>query len=237
TATAQVFADVRSFWSPEAIKRVTGKEIAGPGAGGFLYLANSGAAALDGTGTMEIDGLPAMKPFWQITSAEANHCLEAVQWGPAKLATFRGGGFSSAYESRGGMPFTMLRLNLVKGLGPALQLAQGHSIDLPEEVRRPIVGRTDPTWPRTFFVPNLTGHGAFRNAHTVMKKWGSNHCVLCCGHVGADLITLASMLRIPVSMHNIEEENIFRPSAWDAFGTGNPETADFRACSILGPLY
>jgi len=237
TGRAQVFADVRTYWSPEAIERVSGRKLSGPGEGGFIYLTNSGAAALDGTGLMEENGRPVIKPFWEITPDEVKKCLEATTWGPAKLVTFRGGGFSSAYKTRGGMPLTMVRLNMIKGPGPVLQIAEGRSIDLPGPVYDEIVGRTDPTWPRTFFEPNITGRGAFRDVYTVMKKWGANHCALCYGHAGADLITLASMLRIPVALHNVPEEKIFRPGYWDAFGTEDTEGADFRACAALGPLY
>ncbi len=237
TGAAQIFADVRTFWSPEAILRVSGTRLTGPGEQGFIYLTNSGAAALDGAGLQEIEGKPAMKPHWEIAPNEAAACVRETKWGSGKLVTFRGGGFSSSYESRGGMPMTMIRLNMVKNLGPVLQVAEGESIDLPKKVRDEIVGRTDPTWPRTFFAPRLTGAGAFRDVYAVMNRWGSNHCSLSYGHIGADLITLASMLRIPVAMHNIEEEQIFRPAAWDSFGTDGLEGADFRACSAYGPLY
>ncbi|NOY07553.1 MAG: L-fucose isomerase [Spirochaetes bacterium] len=235
--TAQIFADVRTYWDPDSIKRVTGEELNGKGSGGFIYLTNSGAAALDGTGMMEINGKPVIKPYWDITGEEVRKCLGAARWHPAKSATFRGGGFSSSYATRGGMPFTMSRINITGGLGPFLQIAEGYSIDLPGKIFRPIVERTDPTWPKTFFVPKLTGKGAFKDVYSVMNKWGANHASLSYGHIGADLITLASILRIPVSMHNVEEEKIFRPGMWDAFGTNSPENADYRACSTLGPLY
>lgn len=237
TGRAQIFADVRTFWSSKAIERVTGKKLEGWGESGFIYLTNSGAAALDGNGEMIEHAQNTMKPFWDITEEDIERCLKATKWGEAKLASFRGGGYSSAWTSRGGMPFTMCRINLIKNLGPVLQIAEGYSIDLPEKVFDKIVGRTDPTWPKTFFVPKLTGQGAFKDVYTVMKKWGANHCSLCYGHVGHDFITLASMLRIPVGMHNVEEERIFRPSTWDSFGTWDLEGADFRACKALGPLY
>ncbi len=237
TGTAQVFADVRSFWSAESIERITGQLPEGEGKDGFIYLTNSGAAALDGCGASEKEGKPCIKPFWELTEEETEKYLESTKWGSAKLWTFRGGGFSSSFETRGGMPMTMIRLNLVKNLGPVLQMAEGYSISLPEPIHQKVVQRTDPTWPRTFFVPRVTGDGAFRDIYTVMKKWGSNHCALCYGHVGSDLITLASMLRIPVNMHNVPDINIFRPSYWDACGTTATEEADFRACSRLGPLY
>lgn len=230
---SQIFADVRSYWSPQAIERVTGQQLCDIGKDGFLYLTNSGAAALDGSGACSDQGKPVMKPFWQILPQEASACLNATHWGPAKLSTFRGGGYSSAWVSRGGMPITMLRLNLVKGLGPVMQVVEGHSIDLPKVVAEKIVGRTAPTWPRTFFAPEL--RGMLPDGYTVMKRWGANHCVLSYGHIGADLITLASMLRIPVGMHNIPQ--VFRPSSWDHFGTNNLETADYRACKTYGPLY
>lgn len=230
---SQIFADVRSYWSPTALERVTGRSPLNFAENGFLYLTNSGAAALDGCGQCRENDQPAMKPFWEINPEEVQSCLKATHWGPAKLATFRGGGFSSSWVSKGGMPFTMLRLNLVKGLGAVLQIIEGHSIDLPADVYQKVVGRTDPTWPHSFFVPEQRAQ--FRDIYAVMKHWGANHCVLCYGHVGADLITLASMVRIPVAMHNVEQ--VFRPSSWDAFGTANLEDADFRACQAYGPLY
>ena len=240
TDTAQVFADVRTYWSPAAVKRVTGHALAGLSAGGLIHLINSGAATLDATGHMTAgagDGQPAMKPFWQITPEDVARCLDATSWYPASLGYFRGGGFSSGFLTRGGMPVTMSRVNLIKGLGPALQIAEGYTVDLPEEVHRTLNERTDPTWPTHWFVPNLTSGGPFRDVYSVMYNWGANHGVLSFGHVGADLITLAAMLRIPVCMHNVPEERIFRPSVWAAFGAMDPQGADFRACANFGPLY
>lgn len=235
--TAQVFADVRTYWSPAAVKRVTGHSLAGMAEGGVIHLINSGAASLDATGQQERDGRPAMKPFWEITPEEVEKCLEATTWGPARLGYFRGGGYSSTFLTRGGMPLTMCRLNIVKGLGPVLQLAEGYTVDLPEEVHRMLNERTDPTWPTHWFVPIVTGTGPFRDVYAVMSNWGANHGSLSYGHIGADLIALASMLRIPVSMHNVPEERIFRPSAWTAFGAMEPQGADLRACANFGPLY
>jgi L-fucose isomerase len=238
TGTAQVFADVRTFWSADAIERVSGTDkLPDTLKNGFIYLTNSGAAALDGCGEMQKNGKPAMLPHWEISSEDVEKSVKATKWGPAKLSTFRGGGFSSSFLTKGGMPMTALRLNYIKGLGPVLQIAEGYSIDLDEKIKKVIVSRTDPTWPKTFFVPKLTGKGAFKDVYTVMKKWGSNHCSFSYRHIGHSLITLASMLRIPVMMHNIDEERIFRPSAWDAFGTDNLEAADYRACRNFGPIY
>ncbi|HHK5612180.1 TPA: L-fucose isomerase [Bacillus paranthracis] len=237
TNTAQVFADVRTYWSPEAVERVTGHKPEGLAANGFIHMINSGSAALDGTGQQTKDGKPAIKPFWEITEEEAQKCLAATSWRPASTGYFRGGGFSSDFLTKGNMPVTAARLNLVKGLGPVLQIAEGYTVEIPEEVHDVLDGRTDPTWPTTWFVPNLTGEGAFKDVYTVMNNWGANHCVISYGHIGADLITLASMLRIPVNMHNVKEENIFRPSAWGMFGTKDPEAADYRACQNFGPLY
>lgn len=237
TNTAQVFADVRTYWSPEAVKRVTGKELTGLAENGIIHLINSGAAALDGSGQQSIDGKPAMKPFWDITPEEAKKCLDATTWEPANVGYFRGGGFSSYFVTRGGMPITMTRINLVKGLGPVLQIAEGYTCDLPEDVDAILQKRTDPTWPTTWFAPRLTGKGAFKDVYSVMANWGANHGAFSYGHIGADLITLASMLRIPVCMHNVPEEKIFRPSAWNAFGTNDLEGADYRACENFGPLY
>lgn len=237
TNSAQVFADLRTYWSPAAVKRVAGHELTGVAAGGLLHLINSGPAAIDGTGRQTADGKPAMKPFWEITEAEAKACLNATTWHPSITEYFPGGGWSSRYLTRGGMPATMARLNLVKGLGPALQLAEGFTVDLPEKVHDTLDQRTNPTWPTTWFAPRTTGQGAFRDTYSVMNAWGANHCVMSCGHIGADLISLASMLRIPVYMHNVPEEKVFRPSAWHAFGTAGIEAADFRACQTYGPLY
>ncbi|MED2013153.1 MULTISPECIES: L-fucose isomerase [Bacillus cereus group] len=237
TNTAQVFADVRTYWSPEAVERVTGHKPEGLAANGFIHMINSGSAALDGTGQQTKDGKPVIKPFWEITEEEAQSCLAATSWRPASTGYFRGGGFSSDFLTKGHMPVTAARLNLVKGLGPVLQIAEGYTVEIPEEVHDVLDERTDPTWPTTWFVPNLTGDGAFKDVYTVMNNWGANHCVISYGHIGNDLITLASMLRIPVNMHNVKEENIFRPSAWGMFGTKDPEAADYRACQNFGPLY
>ncbi|MEK4850987.1 L-fucose isomerase [Paenibacillus sp. FSL H7-0756] len=237
TNTAQIFADVRTFWSPAAVKRVTGYELEGAAAGGLLHLINSGSAALDGTGEQSIDGKPAIKPFWDITDEEAAACIAQTQFRPASQEYFRGGGFSTDYLTRGGMPVTMARLNLVKGLGPVLQLVEGYTVELPAEVHDTLDQRTDPTWPTTWFAPKLTGHGSFQSVYDVMNNWGANHGAISYGHIGADLITLASILRIPVSMHNVEEARIFRPRVWSLFGTENLESADYRACRNFGPLY
>jgi len=237
TNTAQIFADVRTYWSPEAVKRVTGHSLDGVAAEGILHLINSGPATLDGTGQQSRDGKPAMKPFWEITDEEVQACLDATTWHPSITEYFPGGGWSTRYLTKGGMPVTMCRLNLVAGLGPALQIAEGWSVDLPENVHSILDERTNPTWPTTWFAPRLTGQGAFRDTYSVMNHWGANHGSISYGHIGADLISLASMLRIPVYMHNVSEELLFRPSSWNAFGTQCPEAADFRACQTYGPLY
>ncbi|MEC2343010.1 L-fucose isomerase [Paenibacillus barengoltzii] len=237
TNTAQIFADVRTYWSPASVERVTGYKLEGRAAGGILHLINSGSAALDGTGEQLKDGDPVIKPFWEISEEEVARMLQATQFRPASLEYFRGGGFSTDYLTRGGMPMTMTRLNLVKGLGPVLQIAEGYSVDLPEHVHDTLDKRTDPTWPSTWFAPNLTGSGAFTSVYDVMDHWGANHGVVSYGHIGADLITLASILRIPVSMHNVPKEKVFRPRAWGLFGTEDAESADFRACAAFGPLY
>jgi L-fucose/D-arabinose isomerase len=237
TNTAQIFADVRTYWSPDAVKRVTGHKLAGKSENGLLHLINSGAATLDGTGQQERDGKPAMKPFWEISKAEMEKCLKATSWPAAVYEYFRGGGFSSLYLSRGGMPMTMCRISQVKGLGPALQIAEGWSVDLPANVHQTLDERTDPSWPTTWFAPNVTGQGAFRDVYTVMNNWSANHGSISYGHIGADLISLASMLRIPVAMHNVADEKVFRPSAWNLFGALEPQAADYRACQNFGPIY
>lgn len=237
TNTAQIFADVRTYWSPASVERVTGYKLEGRAENGILHLINSGSAALDGTGEQMKNGQPAIKPYWEISSDEVERMLEATQWRPASLEYFRGGGFSTDYLTRGGMPMTMARINLVSGQGPMLQIAEGYSVDLPQHVHDTLDNRTDPTWPTTWFVPNLTGSGAFTSVYNVMDNWGANHGVISCGHIGADLITLASILRIPVSMHNVPAEQIFRPRAWGLFGTESAENADYRACANFGPLY
>ncbi len=237
TKGAQIFADVRTYWSPEAVKRVTGHELTGRAAGGFLHLINSGPAALDGTGQQSDNGVPAMKPFWDITDEEQKACLDATTWHPGMREYFRGGGMSTRYCTKEGMPVTLCRVNLTRGLGPTLQIAQGWTVELPQEVHDVLDNRTNPTWPTTWFVPETGGDGVFRDAYSVMNAWGSNHGAFAYGHIGADLITLASMLRIPVYMHNVANERLFRPSAWNAFGTRELESADFRACQTFGPLY
>jgi L-fucose isomerase len=237
TGAAQIFADVRTFWSPDSVKRVTGYELTGRAAGGILHLINSGPATLDGTGQQEMDGQPAMKPWWDVTAEEAKRCLEATTWHAGMTEYFRGGGWSTRFSSRGGMPMTMCRINLVKGLGPALQIAEGYSVDLPDEVHEVLNERTNPTWPTTWFAPKVTGSGPFRDVYSVMSNWGSNHGSISYGHIGADLISMAAMLRIPVHMHNVSEEKRFRPHVWASFGAMDPQGADFRACNNFGPLY
>lgn len=236
THTAQIFADVRTYWSPEAIERISGWKPEGMLKEGAIHLINSGACTLDATGEQTEDGKPVMKPHWEITPEEVAAMLKATQWGPSSLEYFRGGGYSSKLLSKSGMPVTMCRLNLVKGLGPVLQIAEGWTVTFPEEVFKIIDNRTDKTWPSTFFVPRTTGKGRFADVYSVMNYWGVNHGAISFGHIGADLITLASALSIPVNMHNVDEEMIFRPSAWSAFGSDN-EGADYRACASYGPLY
>ena len=237
TNTAQIFADVRTFWSPAAVRRVTGQKLAGRGANGLIHLINSGAATLDGTGEQTRKGKPAMKPYWEITPAEAAKCLQATEWPSAVYEYFRGGGFSSCYLSKGGMPMTMSRLSLVKGLGPVLQIAEGWSVDIPAKVHATLNRRTNQTWPTTWFAPNLTGSGPFADVYSVMNHWSANHGSISYGHIGADLIALAAVLRIPVAMHNVPEERVFRPSAWGLFGAQDPQGADYRACRTFGPSY
>jgi len=237
TGTAQIFADVRTYWSPKAVKRVTGHQLSGRAEGGVLHLINSGPAALDGTGQAAVDGEPAIKPFWDLGEDEVRKCLDATSWHAAMVEYFRGGGYSSKFLTRGGMPVTMSRINLVRGLGPAMQIAEGHTVDLPDEVHATLDDRTNPTWPTTWFVPMITGSGPFRDVYSVMYNWGANHAAISYGHIGADLITLASILRIPVYMHNVSEQRVFRPSAWAAFGAMDPQGADIRACENFGPIY
>lgn len=237
TNSASIFGDIRTYWSPEAVKRVTGEELTGKASGGIIHFLNSGSATLDGTGRQKENGKSVMKPFWEISPEEAEACLKATRWCPANLGYFRGGGYSSQFLTQGEMPVTMTRINLVKGLGPVLQIAEGYTVDIPKEIHETLNRRTDPIWPTTWFVPNLTDTGAFRDVYSVMNNWGSNHGVLNYGHIGDTFITLASMLRIPVSMHNVPEERIFRPSAWAAFGTKDMESADYRACTNFGPLF
>ena len=237
TGTSQIFADVRTYWSPTAVKRVTGLELSGKAENGIIHLINSGSATMDGTGQQNIDGKPVIKPFWNITEDEAMKCCDATKWDAVTYEYFRGGGFSSNFLTKGGMPVTMSRVNIVKGLGLVLQLAEGWTIDLPENIHKILDERTDPTWPTTWFAPRLNGIGAFTSVYEVMNNWGANHGAVCYGHIGTDLITLASMLRIPVCMHNVPDENIFRPSAWNAFGKKDLEGADYRACEIYGSIY
>ncbi|MCD7826490.1 MAG: L-fucose isomerase [Clostridiaceae bacterium] len=239
TGRAQIFADVRTYWSPDAVRRVTGYELEGVAkeAGGFLHLINSGAACLDACGEVkDADGNGVMKPFWEMSMEDQKACLDATEWCEADNGYFRGGGFSSRYLTRATMPVTMIRLNLVKGLGPVLQICEGYTVELPDEVSDKLWKRTDYTWPCTWFAPRITGEGAFKTAYDVMNNWGANHGAISYGHIGADLITLASILRIPVCMHNVPEEDIFRPAAWNAFGM-DKEGQDYRACAAYGPMY
>lgn len=240
TNRAQIFADVRTYWSPEAVKKAAGYDIEGVAkeAGGFIHLINSGAACLDACGeAKDENGDGVMKEWWDVTEADQKAIMEATTWNPADNGYFRGGGYSSRFATRAEMPVTMIRLNLVKGLGPMLQIAEGWTVHLPEEVSDKLWKRTDYTWPCTWFAPRCNGkEGAFKSAYDVMNNWGANHGAISYGHIGADLITMCSMLRIPVAMHNVPEEKIFRPSAWNAFGM-DKEGQDYRACAVYGPLY
>lgn len=238
TNQAQIFSDVRTYWSPEAVKRVTGKELTGQAAPGIIHLINSGATTLDGTGaSSDADGKPVMKHFWDMTDNDVKACLKATSWMPADRDYFRGGGFSSHFLSRGGWPATMMRVNIVKGLGPVLQLAEGWIVDIDPEIHAVLDKRTDPTWPTTWFTPRLDPtKDAFKDVYSVMNNWGANHGAITYGHIGKDMITLASMLRIPVCMHNVDDKDIFRPAAWNAFGM-DKEGQDFRACQTYGPVY
>ena len=238
TNRAQFFSDVRTYWSPEAVYRVTGKELTGRAAGGMIHLINSGATTLDGTGqSVDAEGVPTMKPHWEMDEKDVENCLGATTWYPADRDYFRGGGFSSNFLTKGGMPVTMMRLNLVKGLGPVLQIAEGWTADVDPEINKVLDMRTDPTWPTTWFVPRLCpDRDAFKDVYSVMNNWGANHGAISYGHIGQDLITLASILRIPVCMHNVEEDKIFRPAAWNAFGM-DKEGSDYRACAAYGPIY
>lgn len=238
TNRPQIFSDVRTYWSPEAVKRVTGKELTGKAAPGIIHLINSGATTMDGCGqSSDAEGNPVMKPFWEMTEEDENRCLEHSQWMPADRDYFRGGGFSIHFVSRGDFPATMARINIVDGLGPVLQIAEGWVVDIDPEIHAVLDKRTDPTWPTTWFTPRLDPKkDAFKDVYSVMNNWGANHGAISYGHIGADLITLASMLRIPVCMHNVDDAKIFRPAAWNAFGM-DKEGADFRACANFGPIY
>ena len=238
TGSAPCFHDVRTYWSPEACERVTGYKPEGKAKDGFIHLINSGATALDGNGAAKNDkGEGCMKPFWEMTEEDIKACLENTDWCRANYEYFRGGGFSSHFRCKAEMPVTMLRVNIVDGIGPVMQIAEGYTVDLPDNAHETIDKRTDYSWPTTWFAPNLTGEGAFKDVYSVMANWGANHGVTVYGHVGDDLITLASMLRIPVNMHNVPEDRIFRPHSWAAFGTEDAQSADYRACQTYGPIY
>ncbi len=239
TGKAPCFHDVRTYWSPNAVKRVTGYDLQGYAKDGIIHLINSGATALDGTGaSKDAEGCGTMKEWWNMTPEDVDACLKATDWCPADVEYFRGGGYSSHFRTMAEMPVTMLRVNLIDGVGPTLQIAEGYTVTLPNEVHDALDQRTDPTWPTTWFAPRLTGQGAFESVYSVMANWGANHGVTVGGHVGADLITLASMLRIPVSIHNVPEADVFRPHAWTGFGKGEDSTStDYRACAYYGPMY
>ncbi|ATA74309.1 MULTISPECIES: L-fucose isomerase [Capnocytophaga] len=238
TGTAQIFSDVRTYWSPEAVKRITGKTLEGRAKNGIIHLINSGSTTLDATGQMkDSEGNHLLKPYWEVTEQDVQACLDNTLWPQAIREYFRGGGFSSQFKTVGEMPVTMSRINLVKGVGPVLQIAEGWTVEIPEDIHKTLDERTNPTWPTTWFVPRLdTSKDNFKDVYSVMSYWGANHGAISYGHIGADLITLASMLRIPVMMHNVEDKDIFRPSAWAAFGM-DKEGSDYRACDTYGALY
>jgi L-fucose isomerase len=237
TGKAPLFSDVRTYWSPEAVERVTGKKPEGVAKNGFIHLINSGATALDATGVVKNDGVACMKQWWNMTDEDISACLKATDWCRADYGYFRGGGFSSHFKTEAEMPVTMARINIVEGVGPVIQIAEGWTAVLDEDVHNKIDQRTDSTWPTTWFAPRLNGKGAFADVYSVMANWGANHGAWVHGHIGQDLITLCSMVRIPVSMHNVEDADIYRPSVWNSFGTQNLESADFSACKEYGPLY
>ena len=237
TNRAQIFSDVRTYWSPDSVKRVTGKQLEGKAKDGILHLINSGSTTLDGTGQQTENNQPVMKSYWDITENEVDDCIKSSKLVPANREYFRGGGFSTNFLTKGGMPMTMCRLNLVDGLGPVLQIVEGYSVELSSDIHEKLDQRTDPGWPTTWFAPRLTGKGAFKSVYDVMNNWGANHGAISYGHIGKDLITLASMLRIPVNMHNVDDKDIFRPKVWSSFGTESLESADFRACENFGPVY
>lgn len=237
TGTASIFADVRTYWSPEAVLRVTGKKPTGLAENGFIHLINSGSAALDAVGlSKDKHGKNCMKKWWDMDEEDIKECTEATDWCPANLGYFRGGGYSSHFRTQSEMPVTLIRVNIVQGIGPVLQLAEGYTVVLEDEIHKILDERTDRTWPTTWFVPRLGAKG-FEDVYSVMKNWGANHGAFSYGHIGKDLITLASMLRIPVSLHNVEDIDIFRPHSFAAFGTKDLEAADYRACMAYGPLY
>ena len=238
TGGAVMFSDVRTYWSPDAVERVTGKRPEGRAANGFIHLINSGSTCLDAIGACKDEnGQPVMKPWWKITDEDIKETLANVDWCPGDLGYFRGGGFSSHFRTLAEMPMTMMRINIIKGVGPVLQLGEGWTCVLPDDVHEKLDKRTDPTWPTTWFTPRLTGKGAFKDVYSFMANWGANHGAIAYGHIGKDIITLCSMLRIPVCMHNIPDEDIYRPHSWYAFGTKDLEGADYRACRNYGPLY
>lgn len=238
TQRASIFADVRTYWSPQSIKRVTSWTPEGKAKDGFIHLINSGAAALDGTAMAKNDkGENVIKQWWNMSKDDIDACMSKTDWCQANLGYFRGGGFSSHFKTEAEIPVTMVRVNTVDGLGPVIQIAEGYTVTVPDKVQNILWDRTDPTWPSTWFAPILTGKDAFKDVYSVMANWGANHGAFTYGHIGADIITLASMLRIPVNMHNVDEDRIFRPHAWTAFGTKDQESADYRACAVYGPLY
>lgn len=237
TGCAPGFHDVRTYWSPEAVERVTGHKLSGIAENGIIHLINSGATALDYTGAVKDNGKGVMKQWWKMTEKDIDACLKATDWCRANYEYFRGGGFSSHFRTSSEMPVTMLRFNVVDGIGPVLQIAEGYTCNIPDEIHNVLDKRTDPTWPTTWFAPRLTGEGAFTDVYSVMANWGANHGATIYGHVGADLITLASMLRIPVTMHNVPKEKVFRPHSWSAFGTEDSQAADYQACRTYGPIY
>lgn len=239
TNKAPCFHDVRTYWSSESVERVTGKKLTGKAANGIIHLINSGATAMDCTGAAKDEnGNGTVKKWWDMQDSDIKACLDATDWCRADYEYFRGGGFSSHFKTQAEMPVTMLRVNIVEGVGPTIQIAEGYTCVLPDDVHQKLDKRTDPTWPTTWFAPILTGEGAFRDVYSVMAAWGANHGVTVHGHIGADLITLASMLRIPVSVHNVDKEKIYRPHSWNGFGAGSDATStDYRACEYYGPLY
>ena len=238
TNKASMFADVRTYWSDESVKRATGKGLKGAAKQGIIHLLNSGSCCLDAAGEMKENGKRVFKNWWEVTQKDIDATMKATKWVPAGVEYFRGGGFSSSFLTPEGMPLTMTRISYVKGQGPVLQIAEGWSVALDKEQNEKLMLRTNPEWPCTWFTPRLTGKGFFKDVYSVMNAWAANHGAIAYGHIGADLITLASMLRIPVAMHNVPEEQVYQPHCWGLFGASDdPTGADYRACGNFGPLY
>ncbi len=236
TGLPQLFADIRTNWTPASIRKVTGKNVDRLCPNGIIDKRNSGAGALDyAIDLYKVAGVSKKKPVQELTAVIRNDrviqkkimdaALRATIYMGAELTYFPGDGLSSHFRTPGNLPMTAYRYNTI-GDRLTCSVVEGDTVELPATVADHISNATNRTWPESYWAPRNM------SSFEYMSRIGPNHDANSFGYIGADLITLNAMLRIPVDMHNIDKRDIFRPTLWDRCGAD-----DFRACTLLGPLY